>query len=332
MRGLMLFLGLVAGFACGAVTDEDIRVQGRELSASYARGDTAAIWPRMTPVMQRFMRGPDAFASFNASVRKRYGTEQALVSESVTLKDGAQTYERVARWSLVDAPVHMQWAFDSEGRVDGFGVFDAPPDAAPAPTVAESDHVTRAVLHLPFDGEWHVARGGRKAEQNLHVAQPQQRFAYDLNIVRDGSSHRGTGESLADHYCWDQPIRAPARGEVVAVVDGKPDQAIGNLEQDDLPGNHVIVDLGNGEYALLAHVRAGSVRVRVGDKVEQGAELGRCGNSGNSSEPHLHFHLQDGPRLGEGAGLPAPFSDYVADGKPAARGEPTRNQLVRGAK
>lgn len=331
MRALLLSSMLLASAFAQASSDEEVRAQGRDLSTRYASGDTASIWPRMTPVMQRFMRGPEAFASFNANVRKRYGTEEALVSESVTVKDGAQTYERVARWSLAAAPVHMEWTFDADGRVDGFSVYDAAPTPAPVP-VAQSSHVTRAVLRLPFDGEWHVAWGGRTAEQNLHVTQQQQRFAYDLNIVRDGSSHRGTGEQLADYYCWDQPIRAPANGTVVAVVDGKPDLAVGKLEQDDLPGNHVILDLGHGEFVVLAHLRSGSVRVHVGDAINAGVELGRCGNSGNSSEPHLHFHLQDGPQLGEGTGIPAPFTDYVADGKPVARGEPTRNQLIRAGK
>ena len=60
-------------------------------------------------------------------------------------------------------------------------------------------------------------------------------------------------------------------------------------------GNHVVLDLGSGEYALLAHLRRGSVRVRPGQRVRRGETLGRCGNSGNSSEPHLHFHVQDRP-------------------------------------
>jgi murein DD-endopeptidase MepM/ murein hydrolase activator NlpD len=94
----------------------------------------------------------------------------------------------------------------------------------------------------------------------------------------------------------------------------------------------VILDLGGGEYALLGHLRRGSVRGKHGDRVDAGAEIGRCGNSGNTTEPHLHFHLQDSPHLGDGHGLPAFFVDYVAHGKAVKRGEPTRGQIVAPAR
>jgi len=89
-----------------------------------------------------------------------------------------------------------------------------------------------------------------------------------------------------------------------------------------------VIDHGNGEYSLLAHFRNGTVVPKVGDKVKRGMIVGRCGNSGNSSEPHLHYHLQNGPHFGAAEGLPAQFSDYVADGKKTARGEPTRGQKI----
>ncbi|MGW6057107.1 M23 family metallopeptidase [Streptomyces sp. NPDC055189] len=69
-------------------------------------------------------------------------------------------------------------------------------------------------------------------------------------------------------------------------------------------GNHIVLDLGEGTYALYAHVRRGSLAVRAGDKVTSGQVIGRCGNSGNSTEPHVHFQLMDGPDLGTARGVP----------------------------
>ncbi|MCE7033233.1 M23 family metallopeptidase, partial [Lysobacter sp. GX 14042] len=77
------------------------------------------------------------------------------------------------------------------------------------------------------------------------------------------------------------------------------------------------------------HLRQDSVAVEAGQQVAAGDELGRCGNSGNTSEPHLHFHLQDSPVFGEGLGLPAFFNDYTADGEAVERGEPVQGQVVR---
>ena len=73
----------------------------------------------------------------------------------------------------------------------------------------------------------------------------------------------------------------------------------------------------------------GSVAVEPGDSVSAGDRLGLCGNSGNTSEPHLHFHVQDKPRFGQGNGKPAFFNDYLADGEFVERGEPTRGQSVQ---
>jgi murein DD-endopeptidase MepM/ murein hydrolase activator NlpD len=96
-------------------------------------------------------------------------------------------------------------------------------------------------------------------------------------------------------------------------------------------GNHVVLEHGDGEFSVLAHLRHGSVAVEAGDRVRRGQRLGACGNSGRSSEPHLHYHLQDGPVPGRAAGLPAIFRGYLADGEPVGRGEPIRGQTVRPA-
>jgi murein DD-endopeptidase MepM/ murein hydrolase activator NlpD len=79
-------------------------------------------------------------------------------------------------------------------------------------------------------------------------------------------------------------------------------------------GNHVVLDLGGGVYAALAHLRRGSVLVRPGDRVAAGQPLAACGNSGNSTEPHLHFQLQDHPSVLLAAGLPLRFARYQVAG------------------
>ncbi|KOX18956.1 MULTISPECIES: M23 family metallopeptidase [unclassified Streptomyces] len=69
-------------------------------------------------------------------------------------------------------------------------------------------------------------------------------------------------------------------------------------------GNHLVLDLGDGTYAVYAHLRRGSLTVRAGDRVTAGQQVARCGNSGNSTEPHLHFHLMNGPDLDIARGVP----------------------------
>jgi len=102
----------------------------------------------------------------------------------------------------------------------------------------------------------------------------------------------------------------------------------GQMDAEHVFGNHVVIDLGDGEYVVLAHLIRGSVAVKPGDRVAAGQAIALCGNSGHSSEPHLHVHLQTSPTLDDGEGLPMPFIDYRADGAPIARGEPVRGQTI----
>lgn len=300
---------------------------GRELTRLFLAGDTAAVRARFDEHMQAAM-DPAALAAFREQVAAQLGEEQSLVSEDVVRVQGLASYVRVSKWSGLPAPVLTQWVFAPDGRVAGFVVrpADATPRAADSPYLQRD---TVADLRLPFEGQWYVFWGGHDIAQNYHAANPQQRFAYDFVQRVDGSSHRGDGRELAQYYCWGEPILAPAGGRVVEAVDGLPDQPIGTTNTVQPFGNHVVLDLGTDEYAVFAHLRRGSVAVEPGAQVAAGTVLGRCGNSGNTSEPHLHFHLQDSPVLGEGLGLPAFFNGYVADGAPVGHGEPVRGQVLR---
>ncbi len=78
-----------------------------------------------------------------------------------------------------------------------------------------------------------------------------------------------------------------------------------------LLGNHIVLDLGDGVYAVLAHLRRGSATVEPGDRVSAGRQIAECGNSGNSSEPHVHFQLMDSRHPAIAAGLPFTFAEGV---------------------
>jgi len=94
-------------------------------------------------------------------------------------------------------------------------------------------------------------------------------------------------------------------------------------------GNGVVIDHGNGEFSLIAHLQPKTQHFKVGDKVKAGDVLGKCGNSGNTSEPHLHYHLQDGPDITTAEGLPAVFVGACVDGKKVAKAEPVRGQTIK---
>ncbi|MFJ9039949.1 M23 family metallopeptidase [Streptomyces sp. NPDC102406] len=163
---------------------------------------------------------------------------------------------------------------------------------------------------------------------------------YAIDIVAEGDTvqadgERGRPESAAvwpvarrprDFPAFGEPLYAVADATVVHASDWRRD----HLSRTSLAGlaylmlvesairevvgagwivgNHIVLDLGDGVHALYAHVRRGSVMVRPGDRVRAGQMLARCGNSGNSSEPHVHFQLMDGADLDSATGIPFRWS------------------------
>jgi murein DD-endopeptidase MepM/ murein hydrolase activator NlpD len=159
------------------------------------------------------------------------------------------------------------------------------------------------------------------------------------------------GAALEDCYGWSAPIIAPFDGTVITAEDGQPERNPVHIARDlalviknaftfnpsagaaalrTIVGNHVILRKSGEEvYAFLAHARCGSVEVSPGQRVRTGQLLAQVGHSGNSTAPHLHFHLMDGPDLLTARGLPCCFKEYealvngvwtrVQDGQPGKR-------------
>ncbi|RZJ87118.1 MAG: peptidase M23 [Chryseobacterium sp.] len=149
-------------------------------------------------------------------------------------------------------------------------------------------------LSLPFSGEWSIFWGGDTKALNLHNGIKFQQFAFDIVINGvNGRSYKTDGRSNSDYYAFGEKILAPADATVVLAVDGVADNIPGKVNTMYVPGNSVILKTANNEYLFFAHFKQNTVNVKEGDVIKQGQLLGRCGNSGNSSEPHLHFHIQD---------------------------------------
>lgn len=312
--------------AAGADSTRAAMEHGRQLTGWLLEERADSISARMSDTYRSNLGGLDGVRRAVGSIAGQIGEEQEVVREEAFTRMAEDHYYRIARYAgAAGRTITVHWAWNERGEVVYLRVRPTPQPAS----TGNEDYRTKTDLDLPFDGEWYVFWGGRQAHRNYHVQAPTQRFAYDFVVLRDGASHAGDGSGNEDYHCYGRPILAPAPGRVAAVVDSVPDNVPGEMNDQAPPGNHVVLDHGSGEYSLLAHLQHGSVAVREGDAVERGQRLAACGNSGRSSEPHLHYHLQSMPTFGEGVGLPAPFRDYVADDETVERGEPVRDQLIR---
>ncbi len=188
-------------------------------------------------------------------------------------------------------------------------------------------------LALPFKGSWVVFWGGDTKEQNYHHEMPNQRFAFDfIGTDEKGQTRTGDGSKNEDFYAFGREILAPADGVITDVIEGVRDNLPGSMNPYSALGNAVFLRHRENEISVLAHFKMGSIRVKVGESVKKGQLLGLCGNSGNSSEPHLHFHLQNTPIIQDGTGIKCFFQSVrvAKDGKTEAKSDysPVKGEIV----
>lgn len=171
-------------------------------------------------------------------------------------------------------------------------------------------------LILPFKEEWTVTWGGDTKELNYHVESEAQKNAFDLVITdQQGKSFKTDGKTNEDYYAFGKELIAPCDAEVVLMVDGVKDNIPGELNPIYVPGNTVILKTENNEYLFFAHFKQNSIVVKQGQKVKQGELLGLCGNSGNSSEAHLHFHIQNVEDMNKATGAKCYFDEIIVNGE-----------------
>ena len=161
----------------------------------------------------------------------------------------------------------------------------------------ETDNVyTETVMHFPFKDTWYVFWGGTNSLVNYHYEYENQRYAYDFVIMNEETTYEGDPSLNESYYAFGKEYMAPGDGIVVKMDNNvKDNQPVGKMNEEQPLGNYVILDHGNTEFSYLAHFKYQSIIVTEGDKVHQGDVLGLVGNSGNSSEPHIHFHVSDSP-------------------------------------
>lgn len=211
-----------------------------------------------------------------------------------TLQSELPIDEGITQFSWVDDgnAKGMVAVVDDSDTIIGFQVL-------PLQTYPETDErFTKTTFTLPFKDEWFVFWGGLNSLVNYHYEYENQRYAYDFTTMKESRSYEGDPTKNESYYAFGKEMIAPADGKVVQIESEiKDNEPVGKMNENQPAGNYVMIDHGNDEYSLLAHFKHQSIEVKEGDQVRQGDLLGLVGNSGNSSEPHVHFHVADAPDL-----------------------------------
>lgn len=197
--------------------------------------------------------------------------------------------------------------------------------------IAIAQQPSSVTYHFPLAGRSFIAAGATPHSHHRWVA--AEEFALDIARFGDGTrTFRGDGTRLTDYYAYGAEVLAAADGTVVSVIDQREEgteflrrpgeafaaynERVGQMQAqlmekglDHIAGNVVVIDHGNGEFSHYAHLAKGSTKVKKGDKVVRGQVIGLLGNSGNSTEPHLHFQITNGPDSLLSAGRPCRFAN-----------------------
>jgi hypothetical protein len=242
---------------------------------------------------------------------------ERIADKAVPVSPDAQSY-----WSQYDwggRGLTIDVGMDESGTTIGTQVSPTwllPPD--PAAGLAPLPP-----LQLPFDGLWWVLWGGETVAENYHAASQQQRHASDIMIWNDGGTYHDDPGNNENYWVWGQPVLAPADGTVATVVDGIEANVPGALptKPADIAGNHVVLQIGDAAYCYLAHMQAGTISATEGEHIAAGTQIGLAGNSGNSSQPHLHIHVQNEPDITSPTAfsLPITFANVLVNGEQTAQ-------------
>ncbi|UCF43887.1 MAG: peptidoglycan DD-metalloendopeptidase family protein [Planctomycetota bacterium] len=317
---LVLLFVVGSAFAEQAATERFEKVVGRMVEAI-----NEANYPGIQADFSQIML--DAFpleklTPFFQSVSAQYGKIQKL-GQPRYIPPNQAIFPAYFERGVLDIKVVL----DMQDKIIGLWFLPHVVTDIPVPEKHETE------LSLPFKDRWLVFWGGDTKELNMHHDVPNQQFAFDfIGVNEDGAMHSGEGKANEDYFSFGREVLVPADGTVTDVIEGVRDNVPGSMNPYSGLGNAVFIQHREHEISVLAHLKLGSIKVKVGDKVKAGQVIGLCGNSGNSSQPHLHYHLQNTPVIQDGTGIKCYFQkmNVIEDGKKQAKMNysPIKGQIV----
>lgn len=283
----------------------------------YNSGDFDGIYELYDVGMKKAFTEMETRNFFGENINQLTGEIKS--TQFVGLRDGAHVYRLEFDRSVAEMVVSLN------GQNQISGLFISPPKPAGVPILERNT----TPMRLPFNEEWFVYWGGVTEAQNYHVREISQQYAYDLLMVKEGASYNGDPKNNESYYAFGKEIVAPCNARVVQVIEGVPDNIPGVTNPRDLTGNTLVLQTAIGEYILFAHLKEGSIVVEEGQEVVQGEVMAQCGNSGNSTEPHLHLSLQNTIEMDDATGGKLYFERLMVNGELKVDYLPVKEDFIR---
>ena len=200
----------------------------------------------------------------------------------------------------------MEISVDSDGQIESLLIKDAPP-------ILEVPDRNRIALRLPVSGMCYVSTGGPTIGENAHRSSTKDaKFAVDFVILdEERKSCKGDGAKNEDYFIYGKEVLAASDGEVFTVIDGVPDNEPFSLNPHSYSGNTVIIKHSELEFSVYMHLMPYSIKPKTGMKIKSGNFIGKIGNSGTSTGPHLHFQMMNSGSPQKATGFPPFFKKIL---------------------
>ena len=288
-----------------------------EFSSRYNAQDYKGVYELYDADMQKAITFEETRIFFTNNVNRLMGS--IVTMKFIGLKQGAHLYRTTFDRSIADIILSL----NPQNKING--LYISPVQGNEFPKFERNT----TPMKLPFEEEVFVYWGGTTLDKNYHVGEITQQYAYDLLMVDNGTSYDGDAKENDSYFVFGKEIVAPCDARVALVITGVKDNVPGELNPDQLTGNTLVLQTANEEYLLFAHLKEDSIIVEEGQEVQQGDLLGLCGNSGNSSEPHLHLSLQNTVEMENATGAKLFFDQILVNGEIKRDYLPEKEDFIR---
>lgn len=315
-KSIFYILFLTSIFSFSQEEKENYKKVSNIFANNYNKGNYNAIYAMFDANMQLSLPKEKAVSFFKYNVSPN-GKIKKIEFVGLNLK------KHVYKTTFEKGIFELMISLGNDDKINGFYLKPFIPKDLP---VLERN-VTK--MMLPFNEEWTVSWGGIIVEENYHVAYKNQKYAYDLLITKDEKTYNGNSKKNESYYVFGKEIIAPCDATVIKVIKGVKDNVPGEFNPEQLTGNTVVLKTANNEFILFAHFKENSIVVEENQQIKQGDLLGLCGNSGNSSEPHLHLSLQNVADMNIATGAKLFFEQIKVNGIVKEDYIPVKNDKVQ---
>ncbi|MGB5554444.1 MAG: peptidoglycan DD-metalloendopeptidase family protein [Flavobacteriaceae bacterium] len=313
----LIFMMLVNYFAFSQTEQGNYAEAASVFMQNYNAGNYEAIFESFNSDMKKALPRQQTLAFFEQNVNRLMGAIVEMKFEH--MDQGAHIYRTDFERSVAEVVISLT----AQNRINGLVIKPLPKNDI---KIIERNSTP---MILPFKEEWFVFWGGTTPVQNYHMESSDQQYAYDLLMVVDGASFVGDSLVNDNYLVFGKDIIAPCDAKVVKVINDVHDNVPGVLNAEQLTGNTVVLETERGEFILLAHLKEGSIVVEEGQEVSQGDLLGQCGNSGNSTEPHLHLSLQNDVEMLKSTGGKLYFDRIMVNGEIKSDYLPVKEDYIK---